>query len=78
MAATPSAEAAASLKTTSTDHGTVRVKRSGVETIYLDFGSISAAITGYAIVLGSPRIWLLIDEWSEIPIDLQPLFGRSH
>jgi hypothetical protein len=23
-------------------------------------------------VLASPRIWLLIDEWSEIPIDLQP------
>ncbi len=72
MAATPSAEAAATLKTTSTDHGTVRVRRSGVETIYLDFGSISAAITGLATVLGSPRIWLLIDEWSEIPIDLQP------
>ena len=50
----------------------MRVKRSGIATIYLDFGNISAAITGLAAVLGSPRIWLLIDEWSEIPIDLQP------
>jgi hypothetical protein len=68
----PSAEANVSLKTTSTDHGTVRVKRSGVETIHLDFGDITTAITGLVQVLGAPRIWLLIDEWSEIPIDLQP------
>jgi hypothetical protein len=69
---TPSAEATISLKSTSTDHGTVRVKRSGDERIYLDSGNISAAITGLAQVLSSPRIWLLIDEWSEIPIELQP------
>ena len=69
---TPSAEATVSLKGTSTDHGTIRVKRSGDERIHLDFGNISAAITGLAEVLSSPRIWLLIDEWSEIPIDLQP------
>jgi hypothetical protein len=23
-------------------------------------------------VLGAPRIWLLIDEWSELPVELQP------
>lgn len=69
---TSTAEANVSLKTTSTDHGTVRVKRSGAETIHLDFSNITAAITGLVTVLAARRIWLLIDEWSEIPIDLQP------
>ncbi len=48
------------------------MKRSGVEIIHLDFGNITTAITGLVEVLAAPRIWLLIDEWSEIPIDLQP------
>jgi len=72
IGSTPSAEANVSLKTTSTDHGSVRVKRSGAETIRLDFANITAAIRGLVEVLAAPRIWLLIDEWSEIPIDLQP------
>jgi hypothetical protein len=55
VGARPSAEATVSLKSTSTDHGTVRLKRSGDERIYLDFGNISAAITGLAGVLSSPR-----------------------
>jgi hypothetical protein len=49
-----------------------RVKRSGSEAVHLDFGGIAAAINALTSVLNSPRLWLLIDEWSEIPIDLQP------
>ena len=68
----PSAKVELSLKSKSDAHDTLRVKRSGSEAIHLDFGNITGAITGFVTVLGSPRIWLLIDEWSEIPIDLQP------
>lgn len=67
-----SADAGASISTKSENGASYRAKRSGTEAIHLDFGNINAALTGLIRVVNSPRIWLLIDEWSEIPIDLQP------
>src|SRR6185312_1852413 len=49
-----------------------RTVRTGAERVHLNFGSISSAISGLIQVLGIRRLWILIDEWSEIPIDLQP------
>jgi hypothetical protein len=51
---------------------TLRTKTSGTEVIHVDFGSIQGALKGYLSILGVKRLWLLIDEWSEIPIELQP------
>jgi hypothetical protein len=51
---------------------TLRSKTSGTEVIHVDFGSIQGALNGYLSILGVRRLWLLIDEWSEIPIELQP------
>ena len=48
------------------------VKRSGREAIYLTFGSIAGALADMVTVLGGKRVWFLIDEWSEVPVDLQP------
>lgn len=48
------------------------IKRSGKEVIHLSFGSIANAISDIASILGGKRIWFLIDEWSEGPVDLQP------
>ncbi|ABE39571.1 conserved hypothetical protein [Rhodopseudomonas palustris BisB5] len=53
----------------SRDHA---IKRSGPERIRLNFGSVMSALSGLLEVLGQRRVWLLIDEWSEIPVDLQP------
>jgi hypothetical protein len=72
LANTPSVSASASISSKSEGQVSRRTKRSGSETIHLDFGTITGAISGLISVLNSPRIWLLIDEWSEIPIDLQP------
>jgi hypothetical protein len=47
-------------------------KQSGQQRIHLNFGNVMHALNSLLQVLGLPRIWLLIDEWSEIPIDLQP------
>ena len=69
---TPSISASASIRSKSEGEVSRRIKRSGFETIHLDFGTITGAISGLLTVLNSPRIWLLVDEWSEIPIDLQP------
>jgi len=48
------------------------VKRAGREAIHLTFGSIAAALSDMVSVLGGRRVWFLIDEWSEVPVDLQP------
>lgn len=47
-------------------------KRVGRETVHLSFGTIAAALSDMVSILGAKRIWFLIDEWSEIPVDLQP------
>jgi hypothetical protein len=52
-----------------------RVKRSGVEVIHITFGSISSAISNLTMALQVKRLWLLIDEWSEVPVDLQPFLA---
>lgn len=44
----------------------------GEEQIHINFGRLSSALQGLIAVIGSPRIWLLIDEWSEVPLELQP------
>jgi hypothetical protein len=49
-----------------------RTRRAGTETIHLNFGNINTALNGLIDVLGAPRLWLLIDEWSEAPLELQP------
>ncbi len=48
------------------------VRRSGEEVIHLTFGSIAGALADLVSILGGKRVWFLIDEWSEIPVDLQP------
>lgn len=52
------------------DGGTVT--RAGQESLYLDFGGISSATKNLVDGLQIDRIWLLLDEWSEVPYELQP------
>ncbi|RLP26603.1 hypothetical protein [Mesorhizobium sp. YM1C-6-2] len=61
-------KAAGEAKTSSTARRTY----SGIEKVHLNFGGIGAALGGLVAVLGLKRLWVLIDEWSEIPVDLQP------
>lgn len=49
-----------------------RVKRSGTEYFHINFGRTSAALSALISALAVKRVWLLIDEWSEIPLELQP------
>ncbi|MCA3718997.1 MAG: hypothetical protein IM674_12170 [Brevundimonas sp.] len=49
-----------------------KVSRSGEETLHLDFGSIASATKALVDELQFDRLWLLLDEWSEVPFDLQP------
>ncbi len=47
----------------------------GIETHRLHFPSISEHIKKLQQILGEKRIWIFIDEWAEIPIDLQPFLA---
>jgi len=44
----------------------------GESRIHIEFGRIQVSLRSLLAVLGNPKIWVLIDEWSEIPIELQP------
>ena len=44
----------------------------GREQFSLNFGRVQTSLSGLLAVLGNPKIWILIDEWSEIPLSLQP------
>ena len=55
--------------------------QSGYEKFDIEFSSVYSALSGLIKVLGNPKIWLLVDEWSEVPLDFQPyladLFRRA-
>lgn len=50
-------------------------KREGNEIEWIDFGNISNVFDCLFSVLDRKRIWIIIDEWSAIPIDLQPFLA---
>ncbi len=50
-----------------------QIKRSGAELPRLLFGPLGRALDAAAQSIYPHRIWILFDEWSGIPIDLQPL-----
>ncbi|OIQ74326.1 hypothetical protein GALL_440230 [mine drainage metagenome] len=47
----------------------------GQEVYQVNFGSVGTALRKVAENLPNGRLWLLIDEWSEVPLDLQPLLA---
>ncbi len=44
----------------------------GTETYRVNFGSVGTAMRALVNTLPKTRLWILIDEWSEIPLDIQP------
>lgn len=50
----------------------VRMKETGTEVLHINFGRVATSLSGLLQVLGGARVWLLLDEWSEVPLELQP------
>ncbi|MDH6704642.1 hypothetical protein P3T27_001345 [Kitasatospora sp. MAA19] len=50
--------------------------RRGSESISLNFGVISRALRDISNSITGSRIWLLLDEWSSVPPDVQPYLGE--
>ena len=68
----PSVEAEAKAGGEKSKSDSMHVKEAGTEILHINFGRVSSALSGLLGVLGGRRIWLLLDEWSEVPIELQP------
>jgi hypothetical protein len=47
----------------------------GKELHRVNFGSVGSALRKVVETLPGRRMWLLIDEWSEVPLDLQPMLA---
>lgn len=68
----------ASLEVTSSTKGSQtratddRIKRQGTEGAWIDFNFLNQRIRALSTFVAPKRIWVMIDEWSTIPLDLQP------
>lgn len=65
------------IKTSDSSRDTVSAKKivKGQEVHRINFGSVGTALRKVVESLPKGRLWLLIDEWSEVPLDLQPLLA---
>jgi hypothetical protein len=50
----------------------VRIKESGTREYRVHFGRVGNALKRLSDAFASRRIWILLDEWSAVPSDLQP------
>ena len=56
---------------TNQEHAT-KIKVTGTDHTWIDFNYFSRAIRALARYLGASRLWVLIDEWTTIPPEIQP------
>lgn len=76
MTASPkSPNAAVSAAQTRSATAQSRLRRTGIERHHVVFGPLSRALRSVTSALGGARLWLLLDEWSSVPLDLQPLLA---
>ncbi len=64
-----------SKSTNKSDLESITVTQTGNETYHLNFGKVAANLSQLIDALAVDRVWLLIDEWSEVPLDLQPFLA---
>jgi len=60
----------------SEDRGMQRETRKGAEQISLNFSDVAKSLRDLGNTLSSKRVWLLLDEWSSVPRDLQPYLAQ--
>lgn len=71
-----SAEVQANAEGSSERRNATRETRRGAEAISLNFSDIARALRELFQCLKNRRVWLLLDEWSSVPGDIQPYLGE--
>lgn len=72
LKATPSTKFGFSDAESENQSGQEKINRSGKEQLYVNFGATSSAFREIISCLNGKQLWVLLDEWSSIPLDLQP------
>lgn len=72
LGASSTLKLAASKNQSSTATTANRQKMSGKARLRVHFGSLSQAAKRLIDQLPKKRLWVILDEWSEVPLDLQP------
>lgn len=72
LGATPTFKVAASSAQSTTATMANKQKLSGKARLRVHFGSLSQAAKRLVDHLPEKRLWIILDEWSEVPLDLQP------
>ena len=68
----PSVSASANDSHSGSSSEQVRTRESGPTRHYVHFGAVRKALQDIIDALGGKRLWLLLDEWSNVPYELQP------
>jgi len=76
LSSKPGLEAGIAAGNVSEGRGLLRETRRGSERISLNFSDVARALRELAGSLSSRRVWLLLDEWSSVPGDIQPYLGE--
>lgn len=53
-----------------------KTRRTGTEYISLNFREVATAMRKVSECLNTRRLWLLLDEWGNVPPEIQPLLGE--
>jgi hypothetical protein len=69
------ASAQAGFEASGSARGKETRSESGKERVSLNFGDIARSLRDIASGLRARRVWLLLDEWSSVPLDVQPYLG---
>lgn len=72
LSADPTAAMEAKYESVSENSEAVKKTVSGQEQNRIHFGTVHRELKALCSGLGSARLWVILDEWSEIPLDLQP------
>ena len=62
-------------KRSNTQSSQTRRTQRGLERLHVSFGQLSSALRGLVSALPHRTLWILIDEWSSLPLELQPFLA---
>jgi hypothetical protein len=71
----PKIEASLGSDTNESIQAQLRLLETGTIRHSVHFGAIARLLNGITEALTEKRVWILLDEWSAIPLDLQPLLA---
>ncbi|MBO0925144.1 hypothetical protein J1G44_11715 [Cellulomonas sp. zg-ZUI199] len=72
LAPAPSLEVRVEAAGETAERTVLRETRRGSERLALNFSELSQALRELGTALGRRRVWLLLDEWTSVPRDVQP------